>query len=54
MTESEKIIIEFTVNEANILRRAIQGYNPLKDDEMVSAMLYVRIARKIQDATGHE
>ena len=52
MVESNKVSIEFTINEAKILRRAIQGYTPPKDDEMISAMLYVRITRKIQESLG--
>jgi hypothetical protein len=47
-----KITVEFTIKEANILCRAIASNSPLKEDEMISFMLYARITRKVEEATG--
>lgn len=52
---SDKIMIEFTLREADIIRRAIASNSPLKDEEMISFMLYSRITKAIEEATGkHE
>ena len=48
MVES-KIVIELNMKEAKILHRAIQGYIPPLEDEMISIMLYARITRKIEE-----
>ena len=54
MTDA-KIVLEFSLREADILRRAIASNSPLKEDEMISFMLYARITRKIEETTGrHE
>lgn len=47
-----KITIEFSIREAMILARAIASNSPSKEDEMISFMIYSRIVRTIEDATG--
>jgi len=49
MTVSKTIQIEFSINEARILSRAVQHYSPPKEDEMISAMIYLRILKKIEE-----
>lgn len=52
---NDKITVELTINEAKIIRRTIASCIPQKEDEMISMMLYARITRKIEEATGkHE
>ena len=50
--EGSKIIIEFTINEAKIVCKAIASSNPEKMDEMISFMLYSRIKHKIEEAVS--
>ena len=50
--EESKIVIEFTITEAKILRKAIASCIPQRDEEMVTMMLYARITRKIEEKTG--
>lgn len=47
--ESKKIPIEFTIKEAEILSRALRGYQPPIDEEMISVMIYARILKKIEE-----
>jgi hypothetical protein len=49
---SDKITVEFSIREAEILCRAIASNNPSKDDEMLSFMIYSRILKKLEEATG--
>lgn len=49
MNESKKITVEFTIKEAQILARAIRGYQPPQDEEMISVMLYARILKKVEE-----
>ena len=53
MAES-KVIIEFTIHEAEIIRRAIAHYNPPQEDEMISIMLFNRIKAKIAETIENE
>jgi len=48
MTEQKKITIDFTLKEARVLLSAISGFLPPKDDELISTVLYMRIASKIE------
>lgn len=54
MTDFEKITIEFTIREARIILSSIQHYNPPREDEMISIMLYSRITRKIEEVAKNE
>lgn len=47
-----KVILELTVQEAIIIKKAIQKSAPDKEDEMLAIMLFARIARKIDEAHG--
>jgi hypothetical protein len=47
MSEADKITVEFSIKEAEILCRAIQGYSPPIYEELISIMLYNRIKNKI-------
>jgi len=47
--EGSKIILELTLNEARIIRKAIVSHNPDKEDEMIAIMLHSRIARLIEE-----
>lgn len=49
-----KVIIELSVHEAEIIRRAISHYSPPKEDEMISFMLFTRIKTKITEAIENE
>jgi hypothetical protein len=49
MTEP-KVIIEFSIHEAEIIRRALSHYSPPKEDEMVSFMIFNRIKTKIAES----
>ena len=50
----EKIVIEFSINEVIILRKAIQGFSPLKEDEMIAFMLYTRLTNKVKEVSKNE
>jgi hypothetical protein len=52
LVESDKINLELTIREADIIRRAIASNSPLKEDEMISFMIYSRITRAIENAIG--
>ena len=52
MEGSRSIKIELTISEARILRHSIASSIPNKEDEMITMMLYARITRKIEEATG--
>ncbi len=52
MVEFKKIILEFTIREAEIICKAIASTQPIKEDEMISFMLYARIKNKIEEITG--
>ncbi len=45
----DKISIDFTIKEANIICKAIASNNPPKDEEMISYMLHARIQYKIAE-----
>lgn len=47
---SEKIVLELTLNEATVIKKAIMSHSPDKEDEMIAVMLYTRIVRKIDEA----
>lgn len=49
-----KVIIEFSIHEAEIIRRALSHYSPPKEDEMISFMLFNRIKSKIAEAIENE
>lgn len=49
MGPNNKIVIEFTINEAKILSQSLQHYNPPQEDEMIAIMIYARIVRKIEE-----
>jgi hypothetical protein len=49
-----KVIIEFSIHEAEIIRRALSHYSPPKEDEMVSFMLFNRIKTRIAEAIENE
>lgn len=51
MTES-KIVLELSIREAIILRNSIASSLPVKEDEMISMLLYARLAKKIDEQTG--
>jgi hypothetical protein len=52
LVESNKIVIELTINEARILRNSVASSIPLMENEMITMMLYARITRKLEEATG--
>jgi hypothetical protein len=54
LVDTKKVTIELTINEAKILCKAIQGYSPPMEDEMVSIMLYARITRKVEEVNKNE
>lgn len=45
-----KVKVEFTIHEAEIIRRALSHYSPPKEDEMISFMLFNRMKTKIAEA----
>lgn len=47
---SDKIILELSLREANIIKKTLQKNTPDTDDEMLILMLYARIARKIDES----
>lgn len=46
------IILELTIDEAKLVKKSIASGIPSKEDEMIVLMLYSRITRKIEEATG--
>lgn len=51
----KKIQLEFTLNEARIIKAAIASLIPPKEDEMILIMLYRRIENKLIETVGsHE
>lgn len=48
---TDKIILELTLTEANILVRIIQSHIPAAGNEMIALMLYARIARLIDESS---
>lgn len=52
MSDNKNITLELTIREAKILKQVIASCIPNKDDEMISMMLYARIAKKIEEKTG--
>ena len=48
----QKIMIELSLREANILCNAISSYNPPKSDEMIAFMIYQRIMRLLEKEDG--
>lgn len=54
MTETLKVVLELTIHEAEIIRRAVQGYSPPQEDEMISFMLFNRIKNKIAETIEND
>jgi hypothetical protein len=52
--ENPKIILELTINEAEILRISIASSLPTLENEMVSIMLYNRLMVLIKKACDNE
>jgi hypothetical protein len=46
----EKVVIEFSLREANVLCNILASSTPTKEDEMISFLLYARIKRKVEDS----
>ena len=46
------IILELTIKEAKIIQHTISSSLPDRENEMISMMLYARITRKLEEATG--
>ncbi|MEX0595466.1 MAG: hypothetical protein WD512_03120 [Candidatus Paceibacterota bacterium] len=54
MIESNKVQIEFTIRESQILLKALSTFSPSKDDEMIAFMIHARITRKIIEAQNEQ
>lgn len=48
-SDKNKITIEFSLREVEVLSNALRGYSPAMDDEMIAVILYARIIKKIRD-----
>lgn len=54
MAEINKVQLEFTIRESQILLKALSTFSPIKDDEMIAFFLFSRISKKINEAQNEQ
>lgn len=51
MTESNTVVLELSIREARVISHALSSAIPVKEDEMISYMLYARVTRKLEEVS---